>query len=161
MTRACGSEMPDKKTFGAPPPSEKTEIQCVDTPNSLNVVFASSPKSMSAAIQVCRDYLKSKMLSEDTKYHIVLRELFLNAIQHGNQMATEKKVNVRLEWIPNYEVRIRVEDAGPGFDYRSINMQPPENPARMKQRGFVLIRALCDEIEFNEKGNCIVVRIRL
>ena len=161
MCIACGNGIPQKGKHGLETLSSRTGIQTIESSHSLSITFDSTLQAMSAAVQACRIFLKDKMLSEDTRYHIVLRELFLNAIQHGNQMDPSKKVAVHVEWIPDSEVRIQVEDCGPGFDYHAVNMWPPENLTRMKQRGYVLIHALCDDIAFNENGNCVVVHLCL
>ena len=159
MCMACGAGIPKKRVWSEDTMLDNTLVHSTELQHTLEVAFGSSLRAMNTAINLCRDFLKRKDISEDTKIHIVLRELFMNAVHHGNQMAVERKVTVRLEWSPPDGVTIRVEDEGPGFDYRALSMTPPANPARMNHRGFILIHALCDGIEFNEKGNCVVAHI--
>ena len=47
-----------------------------------------------------------------------------------------------------------------GFDYGKLRMLPQADPRRIGKRGFILIKALSDKIEFNEIGNRITVRVR-
>ena len=159
MCMACGSGVPPKTEGDQDNTPDNTIIQSKESPRSLEVVFGSSLHEMNTALRLCCDFLKRKNIAEETKNHIVLRELLTNAISHGNQMVAERKVTVYLEWIPPDDVTIRVEDEGSGFDHHSLNLDLPANPARMRHRGFILINALCEGIEFNNKGNCVVVRI--
>ena len=92
---------------------------------------------------------------------IVLRELLLNALIHGNKNAAERHIKCRIEKLEKTRLRIEVEDEGSGFDYQRLDMSLPENPRHLKRRGYVLINALSDSIEFNSKGNCITAYVRL
>ena len=159
MCMACGSGVPPKPVENQEITPDNANIQSKESPWSLEVIFGSSLHDLNSALHLCCDFLKRKNISEETKNHIVLRELFTNAVCHGNQMIPERKVIVYLECTSPDDVTIRVEDEGSGFDHHSVNLNLPTNPSRMKHRGLILIRALCDEIEFNEKGNCVVTHI--
>jgi serine/threonine-protein kinase RsbW len=88
---------------------------------------------------------------------IVLRELLINAIVHGNKERLESIVTCRIDGIEGKMFKIEVEDEGSGFDYKSINMDIPEDPRALKRRGYILINALSDQIIFKGKGNQIIV----
>jgi len=92
---------------------------------------------------------------------IVLRELLLNALIHGNKNVAERHIKCRIEKLEKARLRIEVEDEGSGFAYQSIDMRLPENPRHLKRRGYVLINALSDRIEFNSSGNCITAYVTL
>ena len=92
---------------------------------------------------------------------IVLRELLLNALIHGNENVAERHIKCRLEKLEKARLRIEVEDEGSGFDYQSLDMRLPKNPRHLKRRGYVLINALSDRIEFNSRGNCITAYLTL
>ena len=92
---------------------------------------------------------------------IVLRELLLNALIHGNKNVAERHIKCRIEKLEKARLRIEVEDEGNGFDYQNLDMRLPENPRHLKRRGYILINALSDRIEFNSRGNCITVYVTL
>ena len=92
---------------------------------------------------------------------IVLRELLLNALIHGNKNVAERHIKCRIEKLEKARLRIEVEDEGSGFDYRNLDMRLPENPRHLKRRGYILINALSDRIEFNSRGNCITAYVML
>ncbi|MBA7522189.1 hypothetical protein ES705_14306 [subsurface metagenome] len=92
---------------------------------------------------------------------IVLRELLLNALIHGNKSVAERHIKCRIEKLEKAEFRIEVEDEGNGFDYQNLDMRLPKNPHRLKRRGYILINALSDRIEFNSRGNCITAYVTL
>ena len=84
---------------------------------------------------------------------VVLRELLLNALIYGNRKNPELIVLCTVTKQENHQFKITVEDEGSGFDYTNINMSIPDRPQHLRKRGYVLINALSDRIEFNEKGN--------
>ena len=92
---------------------------------------------------------------------IVLRELLLNALIHGNKNVAERHIKCRIEKLEKARLRIEVEDEGNGFDYQNLDMRLPENPRHLKRRGYILINALSDHIEFNSRGNCITAYVTL
>ena len=92
---------------------------------------------------------------------IVLRELLLNALIHGNNNVPERHIKGRIEKLEKARLRIEVEDEGSGFDYQNLDMRLPENPRHLKRRGYILINALSDHIKFNSRGNCITAYVTL
>lgn len=92
---------------------------------------------------------------------IVLRELLLNALIHGNKNVAARHIKCRIEKLERARLRIEVEDEGNGFDYQSLDMKLPENPRHLKRRGYVLINALSDRIEFNGRGSRITAYMTL
>ncbi|HEB11695.1 MAG TPA: ATP-binding protein [Spirochaetales bacterium] len=92
---------------------------------------------------------------------IVLRELLLNALIHGNNNVAERHIKCRIEKLEKARLRVEVEDEGSGFDYQNLDMRLPENPCLLERRGYILINALSDSIEFNSRGNCITAYVTL
>lgn len=117
---------------------------------------------------------------------IALREAIINSIEHGNlnltfdektslpdgasyfnlikerQMdpaLTEKKV--KIDYSLNRErVIYEISDEGEGFDHRTMmdrNPVSPENLMLGHGRGLLMITSAFDNVEFNEKGNRIVL----
>ena len=61
---------------------------------------------------------------------IVLRELLLNALIHGNKNVAERHIKCRIEKLE--KARLKVEDEGSGFDYQNLDMRLPETPVTLK-----------------------------
>jgi len=94
----------------------------------------------------------------ENEVEIALREALANAIIHGNHGNSRKRVHVCCRCKPG-EVTITVKDEGRGFDVNKIvNPAAPENTGSIHGRGIYLMRALMDEVRFEEGG--VVVRMR-
>lgn len=119
---------------------------------------------------------------------VALRELLLNAIEHGNlelnyeekgkqlvsgtwqhalaQRASQlpyrdRRVTLILERSPT-ELRVTLRDEGCGFDWRHLpDPTLPENLLLEHGRGIVLARMLVDELHFNDMGNEVSIVKRL
>src|SRR6202035_3693187 len=89
---------------------------------------------------------------------IALREALANAIIHGNHEDRRKYVHVTCRCEPD-EVSIAVKDEGKGFDVNSVpDPAAPENIGSVHGRGIQLMKALMDEVRFEEGG--VVVHMR-
>jgi len=90
---------------------------------------------------------------------IVLRELLFNAIVHGNRNTQSQVVLCTIERAQGGPFRITVEDEGEGFDFASLDMSFPDDPRTTRRRGYILIRKICQSIEFNGAGNRVTVLV--
>jgi serine/threonine-protein kinase RsbW len=89
---------------------------------------------------------------------IALREAMANAIIHGNREDRRKHVHVTCRCEPG-EVSIAVRDEGEGFDINKVpDPTAPENIGSVHGRGIRVIRALMDEVRFEERGAVIHMR---
>jgi serine/threonine-protein kinase RsbW len=89
---------------------------------------------------------------------IALREAMANAIIHGNREDRRKYVHVTCCCEPD-EVSIAVKDEGKGFDTNSLpDPTAPENIGSVHGRGIHMMKALMDEVRFEEGG--VAVRMR-
>lgn len=93
-------------------------------------------------------------LDEDATHWVgvAIRECVINAIKHGNQHDTSKRVFVEfataLTSVP--EMIIRVRDQGQGFDPDEIaDPLAPENLLKGSGRGIFLIRNFMDEVDLH------------
>jgi serine/threonine-protein kinase RsbW len=91
---------------------------------------------------------------------LALEEALVNAIKHGNQMDPTK--TVQIECRVNHErVWVRIQDEGRGFD---INALPDptleENLEKPSGRGVLLMREFMTKVEYNDKGNCVILEKR-
>jgi serine/threonine-protein kinase RsbW len=98
------------------------------------------------------------VLESETDIEIALREALANAIIHGNQEHPRKRVHVVCRCEPR-EVSIAVKDEGRGFDIDKLaDPTAPENIGAVHGRGIYLMKALMDDVRFEEGG--AVVRMR-
>jgi|SRR5580704_6736231 serine/threonine-protein kinase RsbW len=89
---------------------------------------------------------------------IALREAMANAIIHGNHEDRRKHVFVTWRCEPG-EVSIVVKDEGKGFELNNVpDPTAPENIQSVHGRGIQVIRALMDEVRFEESGAVIHMR---
>lgn len=86
---------------------------------------------------------------------LAIEEALVNAIKHGNGSDPSKKVRIEYEINPE-QVRIRIEDEGPGFDPDAVpDPTDPEFLERPCGRGLMLMRHYMSLVEFSQRGNCV------
>lgn len=85
----------------------------------------------------------------DTMFDVklILNELVINGIFHGNECEDSKCVTLSLE-VRDNKIVIEVEDEGAGIDYDFSNYNPLD--LRCSGRGLVLVKGLSDELIVNE-----------
>ena len=84
-------------------------------------------------------------------------EAVTNAIKHGNKQSPDK--SVRVAFLLNEQiVRIEIEDQGGGFAPEDVpDPTAPENLDRASGRGLMLMRQFMTRIEYNTKGNVVIL----
>jgi serine/threonine-protein kinase RsbW len=94
----------------------------------------------------------------ESDVEIALREALANAIIHGNRENPRKLVFVRCRCSPD-QISIAVKDEGRGFDFNKVaDPTIPENIESPHGRGIYLMKALMDEVRFEENG--VIVQMR-
>lgn len=89
---------------------------------------------------------------------VALREALANAIIHGNHEDPRKHVHITCRCEPG-EVSIAVKDEGKGFDINNVpDPTAPERIGSVHGRGIYLMKAVMDEVRFEEGG--VVVHMR-
>lgn len=90
---------------------------------------------------------------------VALREAILNAVIHGNAENPSKRVYVTTRCSADGEVSITVRDQGQGFDSRAVpDPTSAEHLMSTGGRGIYLMRALMDEVSFEEGGTVVYMR---
>ena len=88
---------------------------------------------------------------------IALREALANAIIHGNHENPRKHVHVRCRC--ELDETIAVKDEGRGFDLNKIaDLLLPKIPEPFMVRGIYLMKALMDDVRFEEGGVVVCMR---
>jgi serine/threonine-protein kinase RsbW len=91
---------------------------------------------------------------------LALEEAIVNAIKHGNRMDPSKSVRVRCE-LDDERVQILVEDEGLGFDPSDVpDPTEVENLEKPSGRGLMLMRAFMTTVEYNARGNRVLLEKR-
>ncbi len=94
-------------------------------------------------------------------FRVGLTEALCNAMLYGNSRDPRKRVRVEVT-MRRDEVTARVTDEGLGFDPDEVpDPTLPGNLTKSCGRGIFLMRALMDEVRFNEEGNSVTLVLRL
>jgi serine/threonine-protein kinase RsbW len=92
--------------------------------------------------------------------HLAAEEAIVNGIVHGNRLDPNKKVHVECE-VSADVARITITDEGPGFDPAAIpDCTLDERLEAPSGRGVMLMRSFMTRIEYNAKGNGVVLEKR-
>ncbi|OYW18109.1 MAG: anti-sigma regulatory factor [Planctomycetales bacterium 12-60-4] len=91
---------------------------------------------------------------------LALEEALVNAIKHGNGMDPDK--SVKIVWrIDDASVCVESEDEGSGFGPEEVpDPTAEENLERPCGRGIMLMRSFMSRVEYNERGNRVILEKR-
>ena len=106
---------------------------------------------------------KSAGVDEDDFYiETPLREALANAIIHGNHENPHQRVYVTCRYGTDGEISITVRDEGVGFDTCAVPDPTDLNNRLLDHgRGIYVMRALMDDVWFDEGGRVVHMRKRL
>lgn len=92
---------------------------------------------------------------------IAVLEAANNAILHGNKLDEGKMVKINMG-IDEDVLKFRIEDEGPGFDYKNVpDPTAPENIENVNGRGIFLMEKLSDKMEFTRNGATVELEFNL
>lgn len=107
-------------------------------------------------------FTKDNLISRENygKILVSVMEAVNNAIIHGNKSDQTKFVEIELK-MTNGSLKVVVQDEGAGFKHIDVpDPTQPENILKTSGRGVFLMKKLADEIEFNKKGNCVIMTFK-
>ncbi|TYB33124.1 MAG: ATP-binding protein [Flexistipes sinusarabici] len=134
---------------------------------------------------ITRELIFFAGISEIQKIRIGLSEMLANAVEHGNlgisadekfrhteEGTYEDFLKSRIENLKYYECRVRleiymdkntveftIEDEGRGFDVEKAEFQAKgDDLLKLHGRGIMLTKIYFDSVEYNKKGNKVVIR---
>ncbi len=116
-------------------------------PTEVAVTLESKLESADLAEEIGSRVAAAAGFDEEDRHKIsmAVRESVINAIQHGNRLDKEKKVQLSFVVEPR-QVMITVVDQGNGFDVNSIpDPRLEDNLLKSAGRGIFLIRTFMDE----------------
>ena len=98
----------------------------------------------------------------EDEIEIAIFEALANAVIHGNHENADKNVDVICRCSLDGEVLVIVRDEGEGFESSAVPDQTePERMLLTSGRGLHLMRALMDEVSFEENGTVVRMRKQL
>ncbi|GAB1397423.1 MAG TPA: ATP-binding protein [Saprospiraceae bacterium] len=127
------------------------------------VQISSQPNNIALVEALVQKITTGKNLSQDLHGNILvsLTEAVNNAIIHGN--CCDKNKNVKIEYTERRNlIKFKVSDEGKGFNPDSIpDPTAPENIYNIGGRGVFLMRQLCDQIVFKDKGRTVEMHFNI
>ncbi len=120
---------------------------------TMEKLLDSTLDSVDLADQAAIDFARKVGFDEDDQNSIsmAVRECMVNAVAHGNQYNSRKKVYLKLEANSNSLV-VTIGDEGHGFDENTVpDPLAQENLLRQSGRGLLLMRAFMDECEHSAR----------
>ena len=94
-------------------------------------------------------------------FRVGLTEALSNAMLYGNSRDPSKRVRVEIAFQLG-RIQACVTDQGAGFDPSSVpDPTQPENLTKPCGRGLFLMRALMDEVWYNDQGNQVTLVLKL
>jgi len=126
----------------------------------LSISIQSDVKAISPLVDKLMMILRgcSCVPEQEEEVEVALREALANAVLHGNHQNAGKRVYIRCR-IRFGELLIIVKDEGTGFD--PTNLADPTHVANIKSmhgRGIYLMRALMDDVHFEQGGTEVHLR---
>ena len=89
--------------------------------------------------------------------HLAAEEAIVNAIVHGNKLDVDKKVQVKCFVSPK-AARIEITDEGDGFKPEEVPDCTQDDRLEVPNgRGVMLIHNFMTRVEYNEKGNRVLM----
>lgn len=120
------------------------------TANEIDVIISSALDNLDL-IQTLTDCITNFMSFDEDSAHWIgmsVREMVTNAIQHGNKLDLNKKVDICYEVAPD-QLSISIRDQGNGFKAADVpNPLDAENLLKPSGRGIFYVRTFMDEVEF-------------
>jgi serine/threonine-protein kinase RsbW len=134
-------------------------LMASETPISHSTVAESEPSAVEKQWRWILPKLKAHNFSENDIFaiHLAIEEAFINAIRHGNKMDPRKEVKIDY-FVDDRKVEISMTDEGQGFNPNAVpDPRCGENLYKAGGRGLLLIRSYMDVVEFNDRGNCVLM----
>ena len=98
--------------------------------------FSSNVELAAIAVHEMKNLLSHLEIEQIVGPLLVLKELLLNAVVHGNQKNPAQRVCCTIKASPGYRYRIDVEDEGEGFNYGSLVSGIPPDIKHIRWRGY-------------------------
>lgn len=136
-----------------PPPADQT----------LQASLSNSLTAYHVFIQAILDQLTALGWDKSDLFavHMALEESISNAIRHGNKEDPAKKVQVDCQLSPK-RFWVKICDEGAGFKPADVpDCCAPDRLEVPGGRGLALMEAYMTFVQYNDRGNCLIMEKRL
>jgi len=123
-----------------------------ESEDSLCLTINSEIERVSLALERAGQFMRRQGLGNADGILLVVRELTMNAIVHGNGSVRSRIVLIRIARRGRV-FEVQVDDEGEGFDCEALDLGLPENPQTLAKRGLVLVRELSEALAFERGGS--------
>jgi anti-sigma regulatory factor (Ser/Thr protein kinase) len=123
-----------------------------ESEDSLFLTVSSETERVPVVLERVAQFMRRQDTWNSDGLLLVVRELLMNAIRHGNKSIRSKTVLIRIARRGRL-FEIQVDDEGEGFDYDSLVLGLPEDPHSLAKRGLVLAHELSEELVFERGGS--------
>lgn len=136
-------------------------LKCREDSQNIRFSIASNVGAVNETVEKAGKLMRDLGLSSASAPTVVLRELLMNAVVHGNHERADLVVEGGIRRVGMDTFEVEVADEGSGFDYRPIwETPPPDDPRRVKCRGYSLIKNLSERVEFRMGGRHVIAYVR-
>lgn len=125
----------------------------------FQIRFSSLRELLPGICQIASSLATGSSTAVSPKLALVLRELLINAIEHGNQDESGRVVDFRMDRLGAGSVAIAIADEGAGFEMDPVDLCPQEVPADSTGSGLRLVNALCDSLVFENGGRRVICKL--
>ncbi len=127
---------------------------------SIEKNVKSSLENVKKAVSEILEFLDSNIINlskEDfLDLKLVLNELIINSVIHGNNNDISKTVKIYIEVSSENIIKATISDEGKGYNYNKYLIKEQKQLSFDENgRGIALVSALIDTITFNDIGNTV------
>ena len=138
----------------------RIQDSCLVESMQLALSFRSNLNQIREIIGLIKGHLQRMIplsVEQDFNIHVSLTEALSNAIIHGNKENSTKKVDLTMR-VSQKRIEFIVEDEGEGFDYQHLpDPTEEENLWKPHGRGILFMKTLMHKVEYNSRGNQLML----
>lgn len=135
-------------------------FQAAEDQGTITFTLSSEAALVDRVVAASKDYFAQFSVTHFADVTIVLRELLINAIEHGNGKDRVKTVTCKIANLGATRFQISIEDQGAGFAHATLDFTMPK-AGETRSRGLPLVNSCCDELEFNDAGNRVTAYLNI
>ncbi|MDH4224332.1 MAG: ATP-binding protein [Deltaproteobacteria bacterium] len=128
--------------------------------NKLIIRFSSDLAAADRVVLESQDFFGRFAQGNQSDVKTVLRELLINAVEHGNRGNPDKQVECVVEYLGGERFKLEVKDEGEGFDPFQLKVDM-DDPLQTRKRGYSLINQLADVVEFEDHGSRVTAFVSI
>jgi len=129
-------------------------FQVSENHGTITFLISSEMALVDRIVSSAKEFLAQFGVKHLAEVNIVLRELLINAVEHGNGKDRTKQVTCRIANLGGARFQLTVEDQGAGFDHAARDFTIPKS-GENRSRGLPLVNSYTDQLEFKGSGNSV------